>query len=215
MYSVKNDSIEVKLNPELWELFTLQAELETMRRCGRHYAPTVDEMREELIFDAVNQHARAQSKLDQMRRRPVDTSNLLSIAKLCFVSSKLVKERSEVSLSEPATEPLLGRITHLEQLAEKQLNEVVSDWLLLRSSDWIKASVLTDDETSELIRTNIIHCCGEPIEHPGVEALTEALVMLSRDYKKEFEYLKAAADNSGWEVVMLDTSPAQPAALAC
>lgn len=48
MQSIRKDSVEIILNDELWELFTLQAEIEAMRRCGRNYAPTLDEMREEI-----------------------------------------------------------------------------------------------------------------------------------------------------------------------
>ncbi len=206
MQSIETENIQIKLSDELWEVFTLQAQIEAMRQCGRNYALTPDEMRRELIIEAAQLRVKAKAKLDNLRRRPVDVSDLLHLARVCFISTEL--EAANLSTEQNSVEQhsLEQRISELETKAQESIHEVVSDWMMLRCGDWIKVSVLSDEDPTELIRHNITMLTEEDVDHPAIEALTQALVMMARDYKKEFEYLSATADDEGWEIVPLQPS---------
>lgn len=212
MYSVRDDYLEVRLNQEVWDIFTLQAEIESMRRCGRDYATSMDQMRSELILEAAHQRVSARAKLDRLRCKPVDVTNLVKISKLCFVSRRLNLSADETKHLATNQSELIQQIHDCETQAEEILAEVISHWLVLRSSDWIKSSVLTDDLYS-LVQQNILMNCGKEKDHPGVQAVCEAIIMLARDYKSEFEYLRAAAESEGWDIIYLD-SPLQRPQLA-
>lgn len=213
MHSIKTDRLEIKLSTELWELFTMQAEIETLRRSGRHYQPTLDEMREELIVDAARHKMHAQAKLDLMRRLPVDVSELDEIAKLCFVATALstpaekitaiAANRSQTRRDFP--EELIRHIDRHGDSATQALAQVFSERLLESCSDWIKASVLIDYERQALFQQNVAHCCGLDAEHPGVVATAQALMMLARDYQSEFDFQKVSAETEGWEFIHLDS----------
>lgn len=213
MHSIKTDSLEVKLSTELWELFTMQAEIETLRRSGRHYQPTLDEMREELILDAARHKMRAQSKLDLMRRLPVDVSELDKIAKLCFVSSALSTPTEKITAiaangsqnRSDFPQELLSQIDLHGDSATQALAQVFSERLLESCSDWIKASVLVDYERLAMFQHNVAHCCGLDAGHPGVAATAQALMMLARDYQSEFDFQKVSAEMEGWELIHLDS----------
>ena len=206
MQSIETENIEIKLSDELWEIFTLQAQIEAMRQCGRNYASTPDEMRRELIIEAAQLRVKAKAKLDNLRRQPVDVSDLLHLARVCFISTEL--EAANLSTEQNSVEQhsLEQRISELETRAQESIHEVVSDWMMLCCGDWIKVSVLSDEDPTELIRHNITMLTEEDVDHPAIEALTQALVMMARDYKKEFEYLSATADDEGWEIVPLQPS---------
>ena len=221
MQSIKTEEFELILSDDLWEIFTLQSQIESMRQCGRHYALTPDEMREELIIDAAQLRVKAKAKLDKLRRRPVDVSNLLSLARTCFISTELAEEKISLEHCSVESHALEQRISELETKAQECIHEVLTDWMMLRCGDWIKVSVLSDEDPTELIRHNIAMLTEEDVDHPAIDALTQALVMMARDYKKEFEYLSATADDEGWEIIPLqpplkanDSRPSERAALA-
>ena len=209
MQSIETDNIEIKLSDELWEVFTLQAQIESMRQCGRDYALSPEEMRSELIISSARLRLKAKEKLDNLRRRPVDISNLLNLARICFISNELGVGKISIEQNLVEQRSLEQRISDLEIKAQESLHEVLSDWLMLRCGDWIKVSVLSEEDPTELIRHNVTMLTEEDVDHPAIEALTQALVMMSRDYKKEFEYLSAAADDEGWEII-----PRQPSSTA-
>lgn len=213
MHSIKTDNLEIRLSAELWELFTMQAEIETLRRTGRHYAPTLDEMRQELILDAARHKMRAQAKLDLMRRLPVDVSELDQIAKLCFVASMLSTLAEKITAIaadrlENRTEfpqEILGQIDQHGDSATQALAQVFSETLLQSCSDWIKASVLADYDRQAMFQQNVAHCSGLDAEHPGVVATAQALTLLARDYQSEFDFQKVSAEMEGWEFIHLDS----------
>ena len=135
MQSIETENIEIKLSDELWEIFTLQAQIEAMRQCGRNYASTPDEMRRELIIEAAQLRVKAKAKLDNLRRRPVDVSDLLHLARVCFISTEL--EAANLSTEQNSVEQhsLEQRISELETKAQESIHEVVSDWMMLRCGD--------------------------------------------------------------------------------
>lgn len=212
MQSIRKDSVEIILNDELWELFTLQAEIEAMRRCGRHYALTVDEMRKELIFDAAREQVRAQTKLDQMRRCPVDISQLDQLAKLCFVASHLDTPIEKVTAiatdklesKEGFPKEILELIESQGDLATYALAQVFSERLMESCSDWIKASVLGDSERQSRFQNAVAGVCGLEPQHAGVVATAQALLLLARDYQSDFEFYSSAATQDGMEIRCLE-----------
>ena len=184
MQSIETENIQIKLSDELWEVFTLQAQIEAMRQCGRNYALTPDQMRRELIIEAAQLRVKAKAKLDNLRRRPVDVSDLLHLARVCFISTELGATNISTEQNSVEQHSLEQRISELETRAQVSIHEVVSDWMMLRCGDWIKVSVLSDEDPTELIRHNITMLTEEDVDHPAIEALTQALVMMARDYKK-------------------------------
>lgn len=87
MHSIENGTVRVTLNDKLWDIFSMQAEIESISQSGRSYAESLEDLRKQLIFDAATARVNALFKLEQLRLLPIDMHSLIRVATLCYVSN--------------------------------------------------------------------------------------------------------------------------------
>mgnify|MGYP000294598153 CR=1 FL=1 len=171
MHSIENGTIRVTLNDKLWDIFSMQAEIESISQSGRAYAESLEHLRKQLIFDAATARVNALFKLEQLRLLPIDMHALIRVATLCYLSNT-VRQSTDTTLVFKGTRRLnnasregLGidkwltqptakntsslssqlriKIKEQKQQAQHELNQVMTEDVLKHASTWIKQAVDT------------------------------------------------------------------------